>query len=313
MNSLQIVQWKLQNCKQSIHNYDKLLPISISKPSFFLLSRPIIGIQNNDKLEVIYGWNDVENFRNNNQKEIPAYILPDNMSFFELFEIIVTYFKNDNELNPIQISNLLSYIVSEIIDSKDLRKFTQLLGISAKEEIAKKYLSIQNIHNDIIQYLIKKKTPIKTWFLFAGIKKSDEWFFIDFTSKMNPSLSIVNEVIINLQESALRDKVALSDILDKINTQQYFTIDEPIKLLPDLRKDIFKIRYLEIFNHITEVNDILHKIKTPNNIKLQFDKSFETKNIQTIINISSKQDLEKAIDFFSGQNTDQLKSLLEKL
>ncbi|MBL7135500.1 MAG: hypothetical protein ISS81_02765 [Candidatus Marinimicrobia bacterium] len=321
MNSLKLINLKLKQCDLADRTFDiffeELQPTrhlqSIGQPHIIY---PVIAQETERLFHIIYGFKIAEYCSRNEIEEMPAYILPRSSSIISLLLHIAEYHRQRRELYPFEIMRFLRILVDNNISKEEIVKTAMpALGIAANEKLMGQYLSLTNIKPTIINFLIHKNTSLKTWLVFNNIQSEAQKIFSTLISKTKPSLSIFEEIVTNLKETALRDNKNLFDIIGELGLDEQLQNvgDSPQRKLSEIREIVFKARYPVISKHKENIKESIVKIKMPPQVKIIWDKTFERKEIKVEFSINSIEDFKVCSRFVSSEDFRKLKSVYEEI
>ena len=299
---MQITSWPVHQCKIADDNFNQIFDYtkSVEKDSTFL--KPIIARKNNDIAEILIG-----DFTAAYQPQIPIYLIPENSSQFQILQYITDFFLFDGEINNRIISNILNYIDNiELDENHQKRYISKKLKISPKAKIVETYKKFRLIDNSIANFLIQKKAPLKIWEYIVDFSQQEQNFFVKLLATTKPSMSNFLEIVENLSELQKIDEFDITklDIIlnDDIDTK-----------LTRIREIVNQKRYPNLISHKIKISELFNQISKPNNLKLQYDQSFEKKEIRGFFTISKDDEIENIKKFFSEKNIKIIKKTLEKL
>ena len=299
---MQITSWPAHQCKIADDNFNQIFDLSESshKDSTFL--KPLIARKNNDFAEILIG--DIPTI---NYAQLPIYFIPEDYSQFQILQYITDYFLFDGELNNRIISNILNYIDKIESNEKDQKRYISTkLKISPRPKIVETYKKFSLIKNSITDFLIQKKAPLKVWEYLAKFSQEEQNFFFQLLTVTKPSMSNFLEIVENFSELQIIKAFDLLELDTILN-------DDIDKKLSRIREVVNRKRYPNLISHREEIVTLFDKIANPNNLNLQYDQSFEKKEIRGFFNISKIDDIESLKKFFSEKNINILKETLEKL
>ncbi len=321
MNSLKITNLKVKQCDLADRTFD--IFFDEFQPSRYLrnidqpyLICPVIAQETEQLFRIIYGFKIAEYCQQNNVEEIPAYVLPKSTSIINLLLLVAEYHRQRREFYPIEIMRFLRILIDSNISREEIIETAMpALGVAASEKLMGQYLSLGNISTKIINYLIHKNASLKTWLVFNNIQSEAQKIFSKLISKTKPSLSVFEEIVTNVKETALRDNKSIIDIIKKLNlggqlqNAGYF----PQRKLSEIRKIAFKARYPVISKHEENIKESISKIKMPPQVKVNWDKTFERKEIKVEFSINSIEDFKVCARFVSSEDFRKLKNVYEEI
>ena len=322
MNLLKLTNLKLKQCDLADRTFDIFfeelqLTRHLQSIDQSHIIYPVIAQETERLFRIIYGFKIAEYCSRNEIEEMPAYILPRSSSIISLLLHKAEYHRQrSRELYPFEIMRFLRILVDNNISKEEIVKTAMpALGIVANEKLMGQYLSLTNIKPTIINFLIHKNASLKTWLVFNNIQSEAQKIFSTLISKTKPSLSIFEEIMINLKETALRDDKNLFDIIEelRLDEQVQNVDDSPQRKLTEIREIVFKARYPVISKHKEKIKESIAKIKIPPQVKIIWDKTFERKEIKVEFSINSIEDFKVCSRFVSSEDFRKLKNVYEEI
>lgn len=306
-----LIELKLDECTTSDETFN-VFTKEESAPLSDLPAHPLLVMKNEENYTLIYGEHEYEQLREAKRK-LPAYILPSNLEFKELFYQVINYHQQRRVLNHFEVSNIVNmllqkkYSLSEIADN-----FAKLLNIAPTRKIIKNYLSLQKINSIIVKFLITKNAPLKKWLLFAKIAPESQNFLVKIINKLNPSLTVSTQLTRNIFEIAKRENHKTMDVINNLKLPEILKKEAQKIALQRIREIVKNARYPVLEKHKKEIADAVDLLKLPQNIKIIPDKTMETKNYRIQIKIKSESEIEQAFDYLK-KNSENLEELFKKL
>ena len=300
---MQITSWPIQQCKIANDNFNQIFNIqkSININSTFI--KPFIARKNGELAEILIG--KIDSIQGIN---IPIYFIPEESSQFQILQYVSDYFLFDAELNNSIISNLLNYVEKIDINETDKKIYISTkLKISLKPKVVELFKKFNFIDPLITDFLIMKKAPLKVWEYITNFDKTEQNFLIKLLKTTKPSMSNFLEIVENLSEYQLTNTN-----LD-VSELEYILDDDIDNKLSRIREFINIKRYPTLTSHRDEISKIFNQISKPNNMNLQYDQSFEKKEIRGSFTISKENDINDLKRFFSDKNIEIINKTLKKL
>ena len=315
MKQMLISNWQINNITNSAENLDYIFQQNKKHQQNYTFIKPLIAQKNIEVAEILIGWNDYLHYRDDQKMEkIPIYFLPENCTKLQTLEYLIDYFLFDNELNNYIISEIL-YLFEKInISVRDFDNFiSRKLKISTKPKIIEKYKKFRLIKSQILEFLLNKKAPLKLWEYLTEFSEDEQLFFIQLIKITKLSLSNFIEIVANLIEYQKISSVPFTKIFKILNIDNILHDENIENKLQSIREIILLKRYPNLTQHSEEVKKTFSKINQPNNLNLQYDRTFEKKEIRGSFIIKNINDFEMLKKFFVDTNKTIIHKTLNKL
>lgn len=311
MKPMQITSWPIQKCKIAKNSFDNIFSYCEKTNSSSLFQKPFLAQKVKENIEII---TDSIRFSQIVQPiKIPVYLIPDDISNFEILKLVLDYYLFDNELNPLVIAKILHHLDKNNIDGNLQKKFiSQKLKISPKPKIVEKYKKYIHLEKNLTDFLIAKKAPLKAWDYVAEFSAEEQFFLTELICATKPSLGNFLEILENLSEVQKISKASLSDIYEQLNLIQILKSESKTKLV-QIKEKIQLMRYPALTRHRQEIDALFTQITQPNNLNLQYDQNFEKREIRGFFSLTKETDFQALQKFFSSENSEKLSNILKKL
>ncbi len=132
---------------------------------------------------------------------------------------------------------------------------------------------------------------------------------------LRPTLSLFEELVTHLYEIGRREHLSLLEIFEQFRWQEQVSTEsqEPKERIKTLRQAVYRRRYPALSAHRDKVLEELAGVALPDNVELNFDDTFERKELRLEWSLSSSEDLKKMEKFCSSETLDKIRRLLDAL
>ncbi len=312
MNQIQISSLPVSQCKISPKHFDDLFLLSKkSQKNGFIF--PFLAEINRDGIaEVLIDGRRFQKVANN-YSEIPLYLLPKNISKLEKLELVTDYYLIGNDLNIYIKSRLLHYINN--LDAKESRRYiSRRLNLAPKPKIINKIKQFQRLKWPLVDFLLQKNAPLKTWEFLSNYTEDEQPFFIDLIEQTHPSLSNFRTIVEQLSELGKIQEMGLQDLITKIGLDNVFDETDTKNQLNKIKNIVAEARFPTISKTRKLIASEIDHLKPPKTLKITYDKSLERKELRGFFIISSEKNIDEIKQFFKAKKTQQqLQTLLKKL
>ncbi len=273
------------------------------------INNPIVLLQNQKELIPIHGFRRLEIAKKLNISDIPVKIFTDENNLENLFMESVIENTINNELNIYEKCKIIQ-ILNNYLPDYNKNYWQKTLEIPLNEKNEKIINSILQFPKEWIEFFIEKNVPLKRIKTFTKI---DNLELLTKLLPLNISLNRMEQMFQFLFEISQRDEITVKSILDIVNFEPILmdsTIEkqDTIKILYDR---IYNLRYPLQSKYLEIVEKKVKELKINNNIKIQYDKTFERSGINFILNIKNKNDLQKSIEWLKN-NTNKITNITKK-
>ncbi|MFP4548155.1 MAG: hypothetical protein ACLFQM_08475 [Fidelibacterota bacterium] len=311
MKPVQVTKWPTDQCDIHQENFDHIFaPLNDSGKQFFI--KPFIAIQTEEQAKILIDAARFNYYKTQKIQDIPVYFLAADSTFFELLAAATDYFLYDHTLNNRIIARILDILDTTSVDRPTYTAFvSQKLKISPRKTVTEKYRAFNRIITPISDYLIIKKAPLKAWEYIAMSSTDDQQFYAQLIADLKPSLSNLLEFIENLTE------------INKLNAQNFAILKKELltileqyeekNILYQIRHKIQEFRYPHLTKHRDKINELFAELDRPEQVNLQYDRSFEKKEITGFFRINRTKDIDAIANFFKEKNCKTLQNIIKKL
>jgi len=286
------------------------LPDTLTKPLF-----PIIVIPLDEQYQIVYGFREFDHYQENEIAQIPAIVLPANYPLLDILRSILTVHCRYQALLPIDIARIIRFLHDNSRSYEEIQTaLYPLLDRSRQAYSPTEYERLSDLPESLVRYLIDKRAPLKTWF-FLGTRPTEfHGFFEMLLQQTQPSLSVLQEMAQNLQEIARRREISASQLIEDLQLIPTINNEKAAsQKLATLRKILYSARYPQLSHHQQKIRARAERIPLPGNSQIQYDESFERKEIRLTTIFRSPADLERYAEQMTGKVYEQLRQLLRDL
>jgi len=250
------------------------------------------------------------------EETVQAYVLPENASDMDTFCIAANYIRLFRPLFPVEIAR----IIQSLLDNKTEREtiariFFPEIGLPPNFKLIDAYQNCLNLNIKIIEWLIEKNAPPKTWFALSALDREFQSNLILLLEKTHPTLSVLEEIVRNIRETIIRDDTNIYQILTEIEWKTILeNSDLPeVEKITILRQRITRLRFPFLSSHTERAKTLRQKIDTPPNVRISYDPTFEIKALTLDATFASPKDIDALERFFTEENRRKLNELFENL
>ena len=273
------------------------------------INNPITILQKQNELILIHGFRRLEIAKKLNLSEVPVKIYTKDKSIEELLKESVLENTINIELNIYEKCKIIQ-ILNTHFSNYDKYYWQKLLELPLDKKYESTINSILQFPKEWIEFFINRSVPLKRIMIFSKIKE------IKILSKLLPlniGLNKMEQMFQFLFEISRRDEITIESILDCIN---YETIlkDPSIEkqnVVTILYEKLYNLRYPLQSEYLKKVDTKVKKIELINNIKINYDKTFERSGINFILNVNSETDLQNSIEWLKN-NTNKIIEITRK-
>ena len=245
----------------------------------------------------------------------PALCLSEKLPLVEILEIIVTVQRRKRELFPIETARIIHLACQSGMSDDDIvDQVFSLLHLKPDPALIADYRQMITLSKSMVRYLTDKHAPVKTWLNLVhrgliGIPALDKFI------QLNPTLSIFEEITTSLFEISKRESIRLDSLFESLHWNgivEKADLEEKVRIRR-IRDIILQRRFPKLSAHREQVEKVLKQIPLPENAKLNFDETFEKKEIQINWRLHTPADIERMHAFFNDETVRRLKILLNTL
>ncbi len=320
MNSPKYLKIPLNRCDPGDHSYE------LFSDEFFYPLGPKTGIINTpvfplllqtrgDSYRILYGFRFFEHYRELALDECPAVVFPETLSELQIISVVIRTQKYYGLFYPIDIARVLHFVRSRAVAEEEIiSAVLPEFEIAPNAKVLHQYLSLKAVPSFLIDFLIQKNAPLKTWLQAADCVPDAQTFFRQLIGIIRPSLSNFKEIARNLQEIALRDKITVPDLIHQLELESSVNREtEPARILANIRQILMRRRYPLLSEYRDAIENRIAQLELPGGATLHYDKSFEKKALRLEFRIESVNDVEHLQKQLTDDLFVQLKELFQSL
>jgi len=279
-----------------------------------IFSAPVFLQTDVDGYKVLYGFGEIRNLQKSKAPTVPAFVIPRSVSFASALNIVADFVLHSRPAWPVEVARCLAECQKQNVTTRKISDlFKKLTGSELTGALEERYLALNRCDPLLIQFLIEKKAPLKTWFLVTELPVASQIFAQKILTDSRPTLSIFEEISRYLLEIIRREATEPVQLVTELQKIVDTEAGSPSEKLEKLRMKLQERRFPHLTKHRQEVLDILEKIKLHPSLRIDYDKNFEDQSGNINARIKSADDLFKIREFFNGPALSQLKQLVEKL
>lgn len=248
-------------------------------------------------------------------RQVPAWCFPENPPILEILIVLVKIKQQRRPLNPLEIARVFQFARdAEIEDPTIAESLLPVIGLPGDPGIVRQYCALLSIREPLGQYLIAKKAPLKTW-RFITSNFSETQHYLEMLLPLRPTLSLFEELVTHLYEIGRREHLSPLEIFEQFRWQEQLSTKsrEPKERIEALRRAVYRRRYPTLSAHHEKVLERLASVALPENAELNFDDTFERKELRLEWSLSSSEDLKKMEKFCTSATLDKIRRLLDAL
>ena len=154
------------------------------------------------------------------------------------------------DFNLIEASNFLN----DLIDTQDtdeltiIEKHLPVFGFEKSKRTLKMLLNLKFLHKELESYIVEKKISFLEAFQISRLELADQKAILRLILRANLSFSKFKEILMNLLELALKNKVSIASIIEDERISSILEDEKSDRNLRGerIRKMIFSLRYPKI-------------------------------------------------------------------
>ncbi|MDO9547566.1 MAG: hypothetical protein Q7J65_01200, partial [Candidatus Marinimicrobia bacterium] len=247
--------------------------------------------------------------------QLPAVCFPENASLLTILRTLVEIKLKKRRLFPIEIARVFQMTREHgISDAKLMESLFSTLGLKSDESLIEQYLLLLSVNEPIINYLIDKNAPLKTWLLITKFNQADQSDLHDLI-RLRPTLSVFEEIVISLYEIQKRENLTQKELLTQLRWTMLLTNEnlESKEQIGQVRNAVFRRRFPLLSIHKDNVEMALRQISLPENARIHYDETFEKKELVLHWRLSTETDIKKMRDFYTEDAIQKIQQLLDIL
>jgi len=315
MNSIKPVVLNLRQLNRNDNTFNVFNRLPGKKEhASFLLPHPILVQRQASQYRLIYGF-EILDYADEKKIEFAAYRLPATAKSLDILKLILQLQTSSQILSPPEIGRFLQLAEQLQLSPAEIQtQLLPLLHLSGDNRLIDQYRSLVSIPEPLNSYLLSRNAPLKTWLRFAGLSGEEYQCYAKLITLLKPSLSVLDEIRINLQEIQSRDKNSLKAILQDLDWEQYLTAEDETKAaLARLRQAIYAKRFPQLSGHLQQIRRRIQDLKLPANAELNFDETGECRELQLTWRLKTPKDLRRLREFTEPPTLEKVRRLLDEL
>ncbi len=244
----------------------------------------------------------------------PAYCIPSTESFDSVLEILIKNRLKKHSLLPLEIARIFRLALdNDVSEAKIVKTLFPLLHLAPKQEMIKRYLTLLTVTEIVADYLILKNATLKTWLQITQYPENDRNFIEDLI-QLQPTLSVLEEIVQFLYEIQKRDTISQSQLLEQLTWSDFFreTDLSPKARLQQLRSRVFEKRFPQLSGHRKKVDEMINDLGLPGNAEISYDETFEKRELNLRWRLSSGKDVDNMDRFSSEEKSRKIREILDK-
>lgn len=248
-------------------------------------------------------------------RQVPAWCFPKDTPVLEILIVLVKIKQQRRPLNPLEIARVFQFARdTKIGDPTIAESLLPAIGLPGDRGIVRQYCALLSIREPLGQYLIAKKAPLKTW-RFIASNFHETQHYLEMLLPLRPTLSLFEELVTHLYEIGRREHLSLMEIFEQFRWQEQLSTEsrELKERIDALRRAVYRRRYPTLSTHHEKVLGRLASVVLPDNAELNFDDTFERKELRLVWSLSTPEDLKKMQKFYSPETLDKIRRLLDAL
>lgn len=315
MNSIKPVVLNLRQINRNDNTFDIFTrPRGKREPISYFSTHPILVQWQKSQYRLIYGF-DILDYADEEEIELAAYQLPETVNPLNILKLILRLQTSSRILSPPEIGRLLQLAEKLHLSPTEIQtKLLPLMHLSGDNRLISQYRSLVSVPEPLYGYLLSRNAPLKTWLRFAGLSDDKYQYYAKLITFLKPTLSVVEEISLYLQEIQSRDKISLKEILQDLDWEQCLTAESEAKVaLARLRQAIYEKRFPQLSGHLQKIRQRIQDLNLPANAALNFDETCERRDIQLTWRLKTPKDLQRLRAFTNDQTLEKVRRLLDEL
>jgi len=314
MNSIKPVVLNLRQINRNDNTFDIFnRPQGKREQASFFLPHPILVQRQGSQYRLIYGFEILEYV--DEKIELAAYQLPETVNPLNILKLILKLRTGSYILTPPEIGRFLQLAEKLRLSPIEIQtKLLPLMHLSGDDYLISQYRSLVSVPEPLYGYLLSRNALFKTWLRFADLSGEEYQCYAKLITFLKPSLSVLEEIKINMQEIQSRDKSFLKDILQDLDWEQYLAAESEIKVaLSRLRQAIYAKRFPQLSGHLQKIRQRIQDLDLPVNAALNFDETCERRELQLTWRLKTPKDLQRLREFTEPLSLEKVQHLLDEL
>lgn len=253
-----------------------------------LLNPPIVR-ENNGKYQIISGWKRVLSCKELGVNNISCKIY----KHCELSErdcIKIIFYENKNNLSDLELAELIKLFknLCSLEDSEIIKDILPLLGIASNRKHLDRSLALSSLDVSIKKAYYEDKITIEQCQMLADISENNRVQILNkvlLKYKLNNNES--KQVINTIEEISLRDSISVNEVISIAEN----AFDKKKKDKNELRKELKRIRYPDLYNVEEKYKVLVDKLNLPDRMNVFVNPYFETNDLELRLKFKSSEEL----------------------
>jgi len=315
MNSIKPVILNLRQINRNDNTFDIFnRPQGKREQTSFFPTNPILVQRQESQYRLIYGF-EILDSADEEEIEFAAYQLPATAKSIDILKLILQLQTSSHIFSPPEIGRFLQLTEKLQLSPTEIQtELLPLMHLSGDDRLISQYRALVSVPEPLYGYLLSHNAPLKTWLRFTGLSGEEYQCYAKIANFLKPSLSILEEIKINLQEIQSRDKISLKNILLDLNWEQYLVSENETKAaLARLRQAIYARRFPQLSGHLRKIRRRIQDLNLPANAALSFDETCERRELQLAWRLKTPTDLQQLREFTEPSSLEKVRHLLDEL
>ncbi|MEA1987131.1 MAG: ParB/RepB/Spo0J family partition protein [Candidatus Marinimicrobia bacterium] len=265
------------------------------------IKNPLTLIEKQNEFILIHGFRRLAIAKELNIAEIPVKIYSNEKLSEKIFIESVLENIVNVDLNIYEKCKIVQILKHNFPDFNKIYWQT-LLEMPLDEKSEKTIDSILQFPKEWIEFFIEKNVPLKRIKTFTKI---DEIESLSKMIQLNIGLNKLEQIFQLLFEISKRDEITVKYILENINYQKIInnsaiTKQEIVSIIFD---KLYNLRYPKQSKLVNKIDEKIDTLTPLQNIKIQYDKTFERSGINFIINLKDTDNLTNSIEWLKNNSS----------
>lgn len=274
---------------KSIGTIGVLQPILVSESSY------------QERYQIITGFRRAYACRELGFDTVNANIYPlDPKNRLTAFSLVLYENASHRTFNDIEKSLILTKLVGQFQCSRDdvIQNYMPILELSPSAKVLDIYLKIADFEEEIKHYIATHELPMSLFELLANLSPDDRTAVFTLISTLKLGVNKIKELLIYLDEIALRDGCSIHRVLDDKHIQEILThkrYSGPQKT-EHVRRIIREKRYPQLTDLEHKYKKRLKQLQLPRGLQLKTDKFFEDDELSASFRFQTPEQLKTFAD-----------------
>jgi ParB-like chromosome segregation protein Spo0J len=250
-----------------------------------------------EKYQIIAGFRRVYACRQIGIELVNAYLYPiDPANALSAFLLALHENASHRIFNAVEKSLILTKFVNHFQCDRDevIRYYLPLLELAPHSKVLDIYLRIAEFEEEIKQYLAAHDLPMAVFEMLANLAAADRMAVFTLISTLKFGVNKLKELLIELDEIALRDSCPIHQILADQSIQDMF--QHPDYPVPQKAEQIRQLIRAKRYPHLTTLEKTyrarLKRLHVPPGIRLQTDPTFEDDELAVSFRVQTPEHLQ---------------------